>query len=198
MHNFDEEFRDITSGIDAQEWPTETIDKTPYGPPTCPVKPGLTKRGKAALAIGGAILAGSALMGYQAYSSSAADSNAKAQEIALQQQKIELEKLKEANRSNVNQAGNNDTRQAHIDKCVKDNKDLIGKGYNSSYRDIVDACQAQYTPTNGGDDMQSTASTEDTSSSHGGGINDGFLIGGAALGLFVIAAVRKSPRSNQT
>jgi hypothetical protein len=178
-----------------QEFPT-----SPYGAPVQPHKPGLTKRGKAALGIGAAVLAGGGLIGYQAYSADAAANETKAQEIALKQQQLELEKLKELNRASETnrkaQTSENKTRQASINACVKDKDDQVGKEYGSpSYQDVIDACQAQYSSTADGDDMESAASSK-TANGGGGGVNEGVLLGGGVLVLFLVAAAKKGKRSH--
>jgi hypothetical protein len=178
----------------------EHIDNSPYG---VPQKPGLTKRGKAALGIGAAVIAGGSLIGYQSYAASAAENEAKAQEIALKQQQLELEKLKEMNRANAvgqkAQVSETKTRQAAINTCIKNASDQTGKEYGSaSYRDVIDACQAQYAGSTAADDMQAAASssTASPSTGGGGGVNDGLLIGGGVLVLFLVAAAKKGARSN--
>jgi len=194
--NSPDEFDRMVAKEFPDEFQQETIDPTPYGGPAHPVKPGLTKRGKAAIAIGSAVLAAGALIGYQALSSSFAEDNAKAQEIALQQERIQLDKLKEMNRANNTQTAQNKNRQDAINKCVKDNKDLIGNDFNSSYRDIVDACQAQYTPTTSADGMQNIASTDAADTNHNGGSINGLLIGGGALSLVLVYAFKRNTQSN--
>lgn len=175
----------------------EHINTSPYGAPVQHHKPGLTRRGKAALGIGAAVLAGGGLIGYQAYSADAVANETKAQEIALKQQQLELEKLKELNRANESgqktEKTVNSARQKQIDVCVKNNKDLVGETVRSSYRDIVDACQAQYTDTSG-DDMQAAAAADDAS--NGGGVNNFVLLGGGAIAVGLVVLTKKSKRSN--
>lgn len=179
----------------------EYVDSSPYGSHAQPNKPGLTKRGKAALGISAAVLAGGSLMGYQAYSAQAAADQAKAQEIALKSQQLELEKLKVLNEVNQAdqkiQSSQNETRQASVNRCVKNQEDQVGKEYGSpSYRDIVDACQAQYADTtSSGDDMQAAASSQAANTS-GGGVNNFLLLGGGALAVGLVAAAKKGKRSN--
>ncbi|MGY0065218.1 hypothetical protein ACWY4P_53860 (plasmid) [Streptomyces sp. LZ34] len=197
----DDEFHRIMN----EEFPVndsrEYIDATPYGGHARSHKPGLTKRGKAALGIGAAVLAGGGLIGYQAYSANVAANEAKAQEIALKSQQLELEKLKELNRVNAadRKAENseNKTRQTSINECVKDKEDQVGKDFGSpSYQDVVDACQSQYAPTTSGDDMETAASAKEAASPGGGGVNEGLLVGGGALALFLVGVVKKGKRSN--
>ena len=178
----------------------ENIDPTPYGIPVHPTKGGLTKRGKAALGIGAAVLAGGTLIGYQVHSGNVAEAEAKAQELKIQTQALELEKLREMNRASEAdrkaQASEAKARQASVDTCVKSHASLVGKGFGSpSHRDIVDDCQAQYNAVPTSDDMKPAGSTDsaDTSS---GGVNQAVLIGGGALVVFLVAAAKKGTRSN--
>ncbi|MEU0836048.1 hypothetical protein [Streptomyces sp. NPDC005969] len=181
--------------------PTETIDQNPYNAPVQPRKAGLTKRGKAALGIGAAVIAGGSLIGYQVHSANVAESEAKAQEIALKSQALELEKLRETNRANEAdrkaKASQERVRQASVDTCVKDNAHLADKGFGSpSHRDIVSDCQAQYTGPADGGDMKAAASATDTNSTSGGGVNQGLLLGGGVLVVFLVAAAKKGSRTN--
>lgn len=171
-----------------------TVDPNPYGIPknSIPVKPGLTPRGKVALAIGAAAIATSGLVGYQIYSADQAASQAKAAEISYKQDQLAVEKLKVLNEANKTESSADKTRQKQIDACVKDNKDLVGKSMNSTYRDIVDACQAQYSTTAASSDLQPTASAKDS----GGGINSNLLIGGTVLAIGLAVVVRKGTRSD--
>ncbi|MFI6653186.1 hypothetical protein ACIBI8_37055 [Streptomyces sp. NPDC050529] len=187
---------------------TETVDPHPYGPPTtqgAPAKPGLTKRGKAAIGIGSAVLAGSTLIGYQIHSSNAAEQEAKAQEIALKSQALRLEELRELNKASDKDrtaaATEAKTRQASVDTCVKNHDNKVDKGIGSpSYQDVVDGCQDQYGSTASTSDMQAAASENDTSTSSdgdGGGVNNGALIGVVALaGLFVFGVKKGTKTAN--
>ncbi|MEW1565852.1 hypothetical protein AB0454_23035 [Streptomyces sp. NPDC093509] len=175
----------------APEFPQEHVDAIPYGKSQQAVKPGLTPRGKVVLAFGAAALATTGLVGYQAYSANAAESAVKAQEIAYKKDLLELEKLKVQTQVNKTQASTVSARQKHIDACVADSKDLVGKSLNSSYRDIVEACQAQYT----GDEspsMETAASASDSS----GGINNGVLVVGGIGVIGVIILVQRARRSH--
>lgn len=180
--------------------PSETIDQNPYNAPAQHHKAGLTKRGKAALGIGAAVIAGGSLIGYQVHSANVAESEAKAQEIALKSQALKLEELRETNRANEAarqvQASQAKARQASIDTCVKDSNHLVGKGFGSpSHRDIVTDCQTQYADVPTGGDMEAAASATDTSND-GGGVNQGLLVGGGVLVLFLVAAAKKGSKTN--
>ena len=177
----------------------EYDDPNPYGIPAQPVKPGLTKRGKVGIAVAAAVIAGGGLIGYQHYAAVQSANEAKAQELQIQHEQIELEKLREINKAQTvtakAQATQNAALQKQIDACVADNKGLVGKQLGATYRSVLEDCQAQYGSTNTGD-MQAAASTQDTSSG-GGGINNGLLVGGGVLALAVVVFARKGTRSNQ-
>lgn len=194
---------DFESIVRSLQQPTETIDPTPYGAPNAPAKPGLTKRGKVALGIGAAVLAGGSLIGYQVHTANVAAAEAKAQELQLKVKALELAELKERNRAaetgRTVEADQAKVRQASVDTCVKSKSDQVGKGYgSSSYRDIVEDCQAQYPGSEKSGDMQAAASTKTASGSSSGGINDGVLIGVLALGAVAVFGARKGTRNAAT
>lgn len=182
-----DEFEQLIKG-----WNTES----PYGGPAQTTKPGLTKRGKVALGVGATVIAGGGLIGYQIH----ATNEVKAQEIALKTQALEFQKLKEENRANEigkkAQDSQATARQASIDSCVKSHDDQVGKVLGTTYRDVVDACQAQYAGTTGSDDMQTAASATNATDSNSGGVNQGVLIGGGVLAVALVVAAKKGTRSN--
>lgn len=181
---------------------TEYIDPNPYGTPAHAPKPGLTKRGKTALGIGAAVLASGSLLGYQAYSANAAENEAKAQAIQLEMQRLKLEELKEQNRAaekdRTTEKKVNTTLQASIDKCVNAKEDDANKGFGTTYRDIVDACKAQYaTSAETGKDLANAAASQPADSESGG--NTSLLLGGVALAALGGAlAVRRGTKSEST
>lgn len=182
------------------EPPSEGIDHTPYGAPV-QHKAGLTKRGKAALGIGATLLAGGTLVGYQIHSANVAESEAKAKELTIQSQALELEKIRELNRAGETTrkatASYDKDRQKQIDECVKAHSDQVGKGFGSpALRDVVDACQAQYEPTTSTDTGMEEAASAKPSEGSGGGINQGALIGVGVLAVFVVGAAKRGTRSN--
>ncbi|MEU2873019.1 hypothetical protein ABZ769_28110 [Streptomyces olivoreticuli] len=198
--NDENEFARIIKEL-TTDTPVESIDQNPYGAPAQLRKPGLTKRGKVALGIGVAVIAGGGLIGYQVHSANVAASEVKAQELSLKSQTLELEKIREMNRANEAgrqaAASEEKVRQASVDACVKNSADLVGKGFGSpSHRDIVSDCQSRYPGTSGGDGMQPAGSAKAAGGS-GGGVNQGLLIGGGVLVLFLVAAAKKGTRSNQ-
>ncbi|MEU7435636.1 hypothetical protein AB0B07_33085 [Streptomyces sioyaensis] len=176
--------------------PHEYIDNTPYGGTTHAVKPGLTKRGKVALGIGATVIAGGGLIGYQAHQTN----EVKAQEIALKTQALELQKMKLQSEVNKNdkkaKQSQASARQASIDSCVKSHDDQVGKVLGTTYRDVVDACQAQYAGTTSSDGMQAAASSTNATDSSSGGVNQGVLIGGGVLAVFLVVAAKRGTRSN--
>jgi hypothetical protein len=182
------------------EFAAETVDATPYGPNSHqPVKTGLTPRGKAVLGFAGAAIAATCLVGWQINSASQAESHAKAQEIALKQDQLELEKLKELNKASATnaktQAVLDTARQKKVDACVTANKGLVGKQLGATYRSVLDDCQAQYGATNTGDVVAAGSVTNTAGTSSGGGsISSGVLMGGAALGLAAAVGLRKGRR----
>lgn len=188
------------------------IDQNPYGDPTTsghPAKAGLTRRGKAALGIGAAVIAGGGLLGYQSYAADQAEADLHAQELALKANALELEKLKVLHDSAaVDQQTATEqaaARQASVDTCVAGLKGQIGKGYSSpTYGQIVEDCQSQYpasVSTTGMESVASQTTASDTGDSDGGGggggISDGALIGGLALVVGVALAVKKGQRPAQ-
>lgn len=175
-----------------REFTPETVDTNPYGARPANAKAGLTPRGKAALALGAAAIATTGLVGYQVYSANAAESEARAQEIAYKKDLLELQKLKLQTQVNKTQAGTVSVRQKQVDACVASSKDLVGKSLESSYRDIVEACQTQYTDASN-PDMQAAAS----SSASSGGINNGVFVVGGVLVVGLVVMVKRGTRSHE-
>ncbi|MFE6885838.1 hypothetical protein [Streptomyces sp. NPDC057702] len=187
----DEEFDRIVQGLRADAQP---IDPTPYGGPQ-KTKPGLTKRGKIALGVGAAVLAGGSLIGWQMHSAQVAESEAKAEEIALKVEALELEKLREMNRaaeqsrkSDLSQAR---VRQAAIDACMKGSIGLTKEEGGPSRRDVERDCQARYPEQSDTSDMEAVSTVKDNG---GGDVNGGLLLGGGALALVLVAAAKKAKR----
>ena len=181
-------------------------DPNPYGPPapTTPpafqqAKPGLTKRGKVALSVSAAVLAGGALIGYQSHTTTVAENENRAKELDLRAQLLRIEEMKELNRVNESarssRATSEETRQVSVDSCVDTNRNLIGKGLGApSLGEIVADCQAQYTSPASGLDMKTVGSTTASPQASDGEINDGFLLAGGALVVFLLVAARRGTR----
>jgi hypothetical protein len=171
----------------------------PYGSPQPhPVKTGPTKRGKVVLSIGAAVLAGTGILTWQHYDAAEKASQVKAQELSIQQQQIELEKLKvlsEANAKNAKtQATQDAARQKQIDACVSHNKGLIGKQFGATYSSVLADCQNQYTATGSTSGMQEAASSTDATGSDGG-VSPGLLLVIGAGGALVIAVAANRGRN---
>lgn len=170
-------------------------DPHPYGTPAQnQVKTGLTPRGKAALGVGTAVIACGTLFGWQQYAAQQANADVKAQELALKQQQIELEKLKEINKANAvqqeKQESESSDRQKHVEACVEANGKLVGKLMGVTYQSVRDDCQAKY-PTTTSAGMQAAANTTSSSGGGEGGSNAGLLLGIAALALIGGSATAK-------
>lgn len=182
-----------------------TINDSPYGPSAHytgkPIKPGLTKRGKAAIAIGVTVIAGGVILIYQDNAAAQSAADVKAAELALKQQELRIQELKEINKANESNAKTQSTqdkaRQKQIDACVATDKGLVGKQLGVTYSSVLEDCQARFgsaANTTTGTDMQAAASTSTgVSGNGGGGVNQGLLVGGVlAIGLAV--AVKKSTK----
>lgn len=175
-------------------------DPHPYGPPHqgAPVKTGLTPRGKAGIAVVTAVLAGGGLLGYQHYSTAQAANQVKAQQLAIEQAKLDLQKQKALDKANQAAAktvsAQETARQKQIDACVQDNKLLVGKQLGQTLAGVISDCQNQYpaASTVTGNDLQETASSQSTSS--GGGAGEGLLIGAGVLVIGTVLFVRKATK----
>ncbi|MDX3532594.1 hypothetical protein P1P75_40935 [Streptomyces sp. ID05-39B] len=190
------EFQRITR----QGFAPETRDPLPYGNSPHHPKTGLTPRGKAALAFGGAALAATALVGWSVSSSNAAEAEQKAMEIALKRDQLELEKLKVVNQVSTQAAKTQATldaaRQVKVDACVKANKTLVGKQLGATYSSVLEDCQDQYQSTTEVGMQAAGASTGSPDGAPGGGeVNSGFLIGGVALAGLMAVGARKARRN---
>lgn len=184
----------------------EIIDPTPYGGAPAG-RTGLTPRGKVVMGLAGAAVLGATLVGYTAYSADSDRADARAQEITLQRERLELERMKE-----INQASAEDrkaaveastARQTALNSCVKDGSAQIGKtGGPWNRAQVVDECKqlgdgADWSDTKTGTDMANAASSSDLNTHDGGGDsgNNGLLWlvgGGAALALFGAKKAKKT------
>lgn len=173
----------------------EKEEQGPYGGPAR--KQGLSQRRKVALAVGAVVIAGGGLIGYQVHSSNVAASEAKAQEIALKSQRLELERLREINHAKETGRDEAKVLQAAVDACIKDNASKVGGGLGSpSYRDVVDDCRAQYAATDSvsGEDMGAAASSQSTDSGSGAAAT-GLLAGIGVVTLAAVVAARHGRRN---
>jgi hypothetical protein len=200
VNNYNDEFdRIINPEFPQNSGPEYSHTATPYGGP--PVKPGLTRRGKIAIAVAAAAIAGTGFFWYQAHSAQVAKDQKDAATLQIQMKKLELEEMRLRNDQKTKDAvaanSAETARQASIDKCVKDSQHLVGKGYGSpSKSQVIADCQQQYGDTAAGDDMAAAGSA--TSATGGGGsINSSTLLGLAAGGgLLVAVAAKRSRRSH--
>jgi hypothetical protein len=196
MNHNNDGFDEVVQGFN-NEGPYQGgyTDPHPYGIPanSIPTKPGLTKRGKVAIAIGTAALATTGLVFWQHNSAAEAASQVKQQEIQLENKKLDLEMLKEMNQANAANSKKQDSedgeRQKQIAACVNADKGLVGKQLGVTYSSVLKDCQDRF-PTSS--DMQNTASSSDAGSG-GGGVNGGLVIGGAVLIGGVLLVARKRP-----
>lgn len=188
------EFDDI---INTQNW-------GPYGPPANQpvqtVKPGLTKRGKVALAIGITVIAGGSMLAWQDYSAEADSNQIRAQELTLQQQQLEVEKLKELNKAATRNAKTRATEDAEnqklIEACVDTDKGLVGKQLGVTYSSVVADCQSQYATTSTGADIQTAASASEAPDGDDG-ISPTTLLGiGVGGALLVGIAANRGKKAN--
>ncbi|WP_046248837.1 hypothetical protein [Streptomyces sp. MBT28] len=166
----------------------------PYGHPAQPVKTGLTKRGKTALAIGATVIAGGGFLTWQNHTEQAAENEVRAQELAIQQQQIELETLKELNKASAVQEKTQETldaeRQKQIDACIKTDKARVGKQLGVTYSSVLNDCQAKFGSTSSGiQEAASTSSTGDDSS-----ISPGLLLAIAVGGSLVVGVAANRGR----
>lgn len=204
MTEHNEEFNRIMSKEFTVETPPEYTDPGPYGTPAQPVKPGLTKRGKIAIAVASVAVAGTGFIWYQGQSAQAAKDTKEAAALEIQMQKVELEKLKEVNKATVAQkkekATEDAARQKFVNACVKADKGLVGKKMGVTYSSVVGDCQAQYEGGVDGSDMAEAGSVSDAAGTDGGGgagINSsGLLALAAGGGLLVVLAANRGKKAN--
>lgn len=191
-HEYDDENAQVNAQFNAM---TDGIDPQPYGPaPEQPAKKaGLNARGKVVLAGAAVVLAGSGVIGYTIHTDNAAENANKAAELAIQQQKLDLERIKVTNQIDEKQAAKQQDAdkaiQAKVEACVDQNKD--GSAY---LQGVVDACKEQYNATDSstdGGDMQAAGAA---SSSGGGDSNTLVLAGIAAAVVGTGVAVRRLSR----
>ena len=174
-----------------------------YGTPVHPVKPGLTRRGKTAIAVATVAIAGTGFFWYQSNSVQAAQDAKETAALQIQLQQLELEKMKELNKANAAQSKEKATedaaKQKFVDACIDADKGLVGKQMGVTYSSVVADCQDQFQAGSSdgvdGSDMAAAGSATDTGDG-GIGINStGLMVlaGGAALVIvFTAARTRKS------
>jgi hypothetical protein len=203
--NQPDEFERIVRGIDPNSRP-EFTDPAPYGPPVHtsymqPVKTGLTSRGKAAIGVGTAVIACGTLFGWQHYDAQESAAQTKGQELAIKQQELRIQELREINKANTaaknTEAAENSERNKLVEACVDSNKKMVGKLLGVTYQSVRGDCEDQYPMTASSTGMQAAATATDTTTGSGdGGINYGLLIGASVLGLSIVVFAKKGTKSN--
>lgn len=179
--------------------PTESVEKTPYGGHVYSAKPGLTKRGKVALAIGATVIAGGGMLTWQHYNTEAQASEIRAQELQYKSNLLALEMQKEINKAEAVDREAQETfsasQQKQIDACVAADKGLIGKQLGVTYQSVTKDCRAEYgAGGEGSGDMQEAASATDADSTSG--ISPGALLGIGVGGALLIAVVANRGKKN--
>ncbi|MFF7527349.1 hypothetical protein [Streptomyces pseudovenezuelae] len=174
---------------------------TPYGHAAQPVKPGLTQRGKTAIAVAAVAIAGTGFFWYQSHSVQVAKDAKETAALQIQLQQLELEKMKEMNKANTEQkkqqATQDAARQKFVDACVDADKSLIGKQMGVSYSSVVADCRDKFQGDVDGADMAVAGSAADTHSGSGGGINStGLLAIVAGGGVIVVLAANRTKKSH--
>lgn len=192
-----------------QEFGPEFTEQAPrqttaYGSPVQPVKPGLTRRGKTAMAVVAVAVAGTGFFWHESHSAQVAKDAKETAALQIQLQQLELEKMKEINKATAaqskEQATEDAARQKFVDACVNTDKGLVGKQMGVTYSSVVADCQAQYEggqDSVDGADMAAAGSSTDTDSGGGGGINStGLLAIVAGGGVIVVLGANRIKKSH--
>lgn len=180
--------------------PTENAQESPYGGHAHPIKPGLTKRGKVALAIGATVIAGGGMLTWQHYNTQAQTTEFRAQELQYKNNVLALEMQKELNKANAANQKAQETfsasQQEQIDACVDADKGLIGKQLGVTYQSVTKDCRTQYGANSGSSPtMAEAASTADAASE--GGISPAVLLGiGTGAAVLIAAAANRGKKNN--
>lgn len=162
-------------------------DPNPYENPQVNAPAGLTRRGKVALATGAALLVGGGAIAWSSYAATQAQAEVKAAELALQADRLELERIKALQEVN---APTQTRRNEDFNTCV--DKALGTKDSFTSAADVIDKCNAAFPP-------QTSLDTEHVASHdepEKGGIGaDGLLVALAAGGVGALFLARKAKHS---
>ncbi|MGW1814124.1 hypothetical protein ACWCQM_11260 [Streptomyces sp. NPDC002125] len=180
--------------------PTESAQESPYGRYAQSIKPGLTKRGKVALAIGAAVIAGGGMLTWQHYNTQAQATEFRAQELQYKNNVLALEMQKELNKAHAADQKAQETfsasQQKQINACVDADKGLIGKQLGVTYQSVTKDCRAQYGVSNDSSPaMAEAASTTDATSE--GGISPAVLLSIGTGGAVLIAAAANRGKKNR-
>lgn len=190
---------DDNSQVNAQFDAMMGVDPHPYGQQPAPQtagskKTGLNTRGKAVLGSAGVLLAVGGFFVYQDNEADIAAQNAKQAEIALQQKRLDIERIKVTNQVDQQHAKEQKAAekglQAKVDACVDANRD------KSAYlQGTIDACRDQYASSSG-----DSPGMEEASSSTGldtdGSISPVWLVGAAVTGVGVVVFARRGRRDD--
>jgi len=166
-----------------------TPDPAPYeNPQVTAASPGLTRRGKAALATGAALLIGGGALAWSSYAASQAQAEVKAAELALQSERLELERIQALKDANAPTASR---RSKDFDRCV--DKALATKSAYTSAAEVIEQCNAAFPPQTSLD-TQPVVSRDDPAQEGGIG-TDGLLVALAAGGAGALLLARKAKHS---
>ncbi|MFG2276687.1 hypothetical protein ACGFNY_43885 [Streptomyces chartreusis] len=190
--------------FDEEFGPEFTPRTSPYGNTVQPVKPGLTRRGRIAIAVAATAIAGTGFFWYQAQSAQVAKDAKETAALQIQLQQIELEKMKELNKANATHSKEKATEDAErkkfVDACIDADKGLVGKQMGVTYSSVVADCQDQFQAEGSqgvdGSDMAAAGSASDTEDG-GIGINStGLLAITGGLGLVVVLTAARSRKAH--
>src|SRR5688572_16717593 len=173
-NNSDRAFEDITARLQV---PASPYEPEPVGQPTA--KKTLTPRGRKAV-IAVVLVAGAVgVTGWQVSQASAGDDSLRAEQVALERQKTELE-LAEA-RGEVT-ARAEEKRAARFTACIEQGKDKVGEFGQSRMDDLIDKCNTAFPPTAAINSVEAaSAGTDDSPNLSGWAV----LGGGACIGLWM-------------
>jgi len=188
----DDAFRDVINGGYNVSSPYDT---TEFKAPPARHKPGLTRRGKIAVAVASVAVAGTGFFMWQSHSAQVAKDQKEAAALDLQMKRLELEEMRIKNAQKTQDSKTQAAVQKQVDQCVKDSADLIGKGFGSpSKSDVIADCQRQYSAPADGSDMAAAGSATDTGTD-GGGLNSSALVGLVAGGGLLVAVAARRGRT---
>lgn len=160
---------------------TLTPETNPYGKQKT-TTPTLTRRRKAALAAGAAVLIGTGTIAWASYSASRAEAELRAQEIALQSERLELERIKALAELN---APAESERTKSLSSCI--DKGIAKVGGFTRAEEVIEQCNTAFVPATSTTTTQPVSAADDTPDQAIGvqGLLTALAIGGGATLLFV-------------
>lgn len=194
---FDYDVTALASSLNIDPQPYNTSPASAAPSPASPGKLVLTRRSKAAIAVTAAVIAGGSLIGYTAHANNQAKNDIASKQLAIEEKRLELEKLKETNKGREQAVSAVDKQQKKAPaKCVQPHESTAGDRIGAvSYQDAADTCTAINPTPVMGNAVQTTASASNaTSGSDESG--NGLLIGAGILGLGVLYASRRNRNNN--